>query len=184
LSPWHLRRACRVLRHGGVIAYPTEAVYGLGCDPFDGEVVTRLLELKGRPRHKGLVLIAAELGQVEGMLQGLDEEIRARLAATWPGFVTWVLPARATLPRWLTGRHASLAVRVTAYPPAAALCRAYGGPLVSTSANPSGLRPARNALTVRRYFGGVLDYIVPGSVGGEARPSVILDGRTGAAVRE
>jgi len=171
------------MRRGGLVAYPTEAVYGLGCDPLRGEAVERLLQLKGRRAEKGLLLIAAELSQLAGLLEDPEPEVLERLAASWPGFVTWVLPARSQVPRWLTGRHASLAVRVTAHPLAQALCRAYGGPLVSTSANPSGRAPARDSLTVRRYFGAALGYIVPGRVGGAARPSVIRDARTGAVIR-
>ncbi len=172
-----------MLRRGGVVAYPTEAVYGLGCDPLNGLAVARLLALKGRSADKGLLLIAADLCQLGRFIGDLDAETRGRLAATWPGFVTWVLPARARVPRWLTGRHATVAVRVTAHPFAAALARAYGGALISTSANPSGKPPARDVLTLRRYFGRSLDYILSGPLGGEARPSVIRNGRTGAVIR-
>jgi L-threonylcarbamoyladenylate synthase len=171
------------MRQGGVIAYPTEAVYGLGCDPFNRAAVDRLLAFKGRRRDKGLLLIAAEFSQVAGLLEDLQPKVLDRVAVSWPGFVTWVLPVRSQVPGWLTGGRASLAVRVTAHPLAQALCRAYGGPLVSTSANLSGRVPARDSLTVRRYFGTALDYIVPGRVGGAARPSVIRDARTGALVR-
>ncbi len=183
MSRWHLRTARGILRAGGVIAYPTEAVYGLGCAPLDGRAVARLLYLKQRSVEKGLLLIAAAFEQVAPLVEEPSPQMLARLEATWPGFTTWILPARPGVPRWLTGQHAGLAVRVTAHPVAAALCRYFGGPLISTSANPGGLPPARNMLKVRGYFADALDYIVPGAVGGEARPSEIRDACSGAVLR-
>lgn len=183
MSRWHLRAARGILRAGGVIAYPTEAVYGLGCAPLDGSAVGRLLRLKGRPVDKGLVLIAADFEQLVPLVETPSPEMLCRLEQSWPGFTTWVLPARAEIPRWLTGRHTGLAVRITAHPVAASLCRHFGGALVSTSANPSGRQPARDLLTVHRYFGDALDYMVPGEVGGEARPSQIMDARNGVVLR-
>lgn len=178
-----LRVAARVVKAGGLIAYPTEAVYGLGCDPRNGPAVRRLLALKRRPERKGLILIAADFSQLEPFLQPLSPSDRLRLAATWPGPYTWLIPARPETPRWLRGRHDTLAVRVTAYPLAAALCQACGHPLVSTSANRSGHPPARNALAVRRRLGRDLDYIVPGPTGGAAQPTDIRDLRSGRRVR-
>lgn len=182
LSPHQLRRAVRCLRSGGLIAYPTEAVFGLGCDPWNAETVRRLLVLKRRPQRKGLIVIAADFAQAAPLLEPLTAEARARLAATWPGPVTWLLPARSA-PVWLRGRHATLAVRITAHPLAAALCRAWGGPLVSTSANLSGRPPARRALQVRRQWGGQVDWVVAGATGGARRPSEIRDFASGRVVR-
>lgn len=180
---WRLKQAARVLRRGGIVAYPTEAVYGLGCDPRDRDAVRRLLRLKGRRAGKGLILIAAEFAQVERFLVPVGPDIMQRVLATWPGPVTWLWPARPEIPHWLRGSHQSLAVRVTAHPLAVALCREAGMALVSTSANRSGRPPARTALTVRRSFGDALDFILPGPVGGLARPTEIRDALTGAVVR-
>lgn len=182
-QPWHLRTAARLLHDGAVIAYPTEAVYGLGCDPLNPDAVMRLLALKQRPMSAGLILIAADLSQVEPFLQPLSVALRRKVSATWPGPVTWLLPARAAVPVWLRGRHACLAVRVTAHAGAAALCRQFGGALVSTSANPRGQIPARSALRVRRYFADRLDYLLPGPLGGRRHPSEIRDARTGRILR-
>ena len=178
-----LHRAIIALRKSGVIAYPTEAVYGLGCNPQDLNAVQRILQLKQRPAHKGLILIAADFAQLEPFLQPLAPPDRARLAATWPGPQTWLIPARTTTPRWLRGRYDTLAVRVTAHPLAAALCRACGHPLVSTSANRSGRPPARIALAVRRQLGRSLDHLLPGPTGGALKPTAIRDLRTGQIVR-
>lgn len=179
----HLKRAAAIVRRGGVIAYPTEAVFGLGCDPGNETAVRRLLAIKQRPMTKGLILIAADLAQLEPFIEPLDIESLARVQATWPGPVTWLLPARSRVPVWLRGHHDTLAVRVTAHPLAAALCRIWGSPLVSTSANISGRPPARTALAVRRQLGRLVDYVVPGRVGGADRPTEIRDLRSGRVVR-
>jgi L-threonylcarbamoyladenylate synthase len=182
LPPYRLREIVRRLRAGQIIAYPTEAVFGLGCDPCNATAVRRLLAIKRRPVSKGLILIAATLAQLEPFLEPLAAVFRARLEATWPGPLTWLVPARQA-PGWLRGTHATLAVRVTAHPLAAALCRTWGGPLVSTSANRSGRPPARSALAVRRRLGNRVDYIVPGAVGGARQPTEIHDLRSGQIVR-
>ncbi|HFC53385.1 MAG TPA: tRNA threonylcarbamoyladenosine biosynthesis protein RimN [Gammaproteobacteria bacterium] len=175
-----LRRARRTLSQGGVVAYPTEAVYGLGCDPLDDDAVGRLLEMKGRPVHKGLILIAAEFSQLLPFIESPCADGLQLLRESWPGPVTWVVAARPELPFWLRGNHATVAVRVTGHPLAAALCRAFGGALVSTSANPAGLPPARSPLAVRRYFGEQVNQILHGATGGLRKPTEIrslADGR-------
>jgi L-threonylcarbamoyladenylate synthase len=179
----HLALAAHWIARGGLLAYPTEAVYGLGCDPHDGVAVRRLLDLKGRSEDKGLILIAADWAQIEPFVLNLDPERMAAIRTTWPGPVTWLLPARPETPRWITGDHVTLAVRVTAHPLASALCRRWGGPLVSTSANRAARPPARSALAVRRALGRGLDYVLTGPCGGAARPSSIRDGATGAVLR-
>lgn len=168
---------------GGLIAYPTEAVYGLGCDPDNGHAVRRLLALKARSERKGLILIAADWTQLRPYVQSLEPTAMAVIHASWPGPVTWLLPARRETPTWLTGEHQTLAVRVTAHPLAAALCRQWGGPLVSTSANRATQPPARTALGVRRALGSGIDYLLVGPCGGNARPSSIRDACTGAVLR-
>lgn len=178
-----LQRAADLVRAGGVVAYPTEAVYGLGCDPRNAAAVRRILRLKKRPAAKGLILIAADLTQLQPFLAPLSEQMRKRVLPTWPGPVTWLLPAAPGTPHWLRGEHTTLAVRVTAHPPAAALCRAAGTALVSTSANPSGAPPARSAQEVRALFGEALDFVLEGELGGLARPTQIRDGCSGKVVR-
>ena len=177
-----LRRTARVLQAGGVVAYPTEAVYGLGCDPLNRDAVHRLLAIKQRPVDKGLILIASRFGQLAPFVQPLDDAIMRRLNETWPGPVTWVLPASPATPRWLRGVYHTLAVRVTAHPLAAALCDAFGGPVVSTSANPSGRPPARNALQARLRCPGV-DLVLHGATGALSQPTPIRDAITGDVLR-
>jgi L-threonylcarbamoyladenylate synthase len=178
-----LHAVARAVRSGGIVAYPTEAVYGLGCNPWNESAVRRLLALKRRPLHKGLILIAADFRQLAPFLQPLSPVEQARLDATWPGPYTWLISTRADTPRWLRGCHDTLAVRVTAHPLAAALCRACGHALVSTSANFSSHPPVRNARAVRRQLGQSIDALLPGPTGGAAKPTEIRDLRSGQLVR-
>jgi L-threonylcarbamoyladenylate synthase len=180
---WQLRRAVRTLRGGGIVAYPTEAVYGLGCDPFNEQAVLRLLTMKGRSIEKGLILIAANHEQLKPLLRPQPADTMAQVFATWPGPNTWILPADARVPVWVTGGGDGVAVRVTAHPLAARLCTLFGGPLVSTSANASGRPPARSALQARRALGSRVDYFLTGATGGAALPSEIRDARDGRLLR-
>lgn len=178
-----LRAGLDALLAGGVVACPTEAVWGLSCDPDNPAAVARLLELKQRPVAKGLILVASDISQFNGLLVGLSEGERARLQLSWPGPSTWLIPHHGLVPPWICGDHESVAVRVTAHRGMAALCRAWGGPLVSTSANPGGSQAPRERFQVARYFGDALDAYLPGAVGGADRPSTIRDLRSDQIVR-
>jgi len=180
---WHIREAVRRLDGGGVIAYPTETVFGLGCDPFNAQAVLRVLDLKQRSIEQGLILIASDFGHLEPLLLPLSATVRKRILETWPGPVTWTLPCLPEIPAWLRGSHRSLAVRLTSHPLARALCAAWNGPLVSTSANRHGKPPAISALRVRMAFNDKLDYILHGNVAGTGKPSEIRDGITGRVLR-
>jgi len=182
-STWHLKQAIRHLKAGGIIAYPTEAVMGLGCSPANKKAVARLLALKQRPWQKGLILVAADYTQLEPFLEPLTPSIEKRIFAVWPGPVTWLLPAKPTVPYWLRGQSSKLAVRVTAHPQTVALCQHWGGALVSTSANLSGQPAPKTALKVRRTFAQTIDYILPGVVGGRQNPSEIRDAFTNTVLR-
>ncbi|MHB8447891.1 MAG: L-threonylcarbamoyladenylate synthase [Rudaea sp.] len=176
--------AVTALRAGGVVAYPTEAVYGLGCDPQNRAAFARVFELKQRPPAQGVLLIAADFAQVEKYIDAATPaEAIARVRATWPGPYTWIFPRAPDVPDWIAGAHAGIALRVTAHPLAAALSRAFGGALVSTSANRHGEPPARTADAVRAAFGGEIAYILDGAVGGLERPTPIRDALSGVQVR-
>jgi L-threonylcarbamoyladenylate synthase len=178
-----LQAAARSIKSGGIVAYPTEAVFGLGCSPFNEGAVRRLLILKRRTARKGLVVIAAYLEQLIPLLEPLTPLDYSILSDTWPGPYTWLIPARNTAPSWLRGQHDTLAVRVTAHPLAAALCRICGHPLVSTSANISKRPPTSSVLAVRKLFRNSIDYLLPGSIGHLQRPTEIRDLRTNIIVR-
>ncbi|HED40011.1 MAG TPA: threonylcarbamoyl-AMP synthase [Chromatiales bacterium] len=183
LNRWHILHAAEVVRRGGVIAYATEAVYGLGCDPRNSDAVQRLLQLKQRKPEKGLILIASSFEQVEPYIAPLDTKIRKRIDKRWPGPTTWLLPARPEVPHWITGSHKKIAIRVTAHPQASALCEALAGPLVSTSANRHQQQAARNVRQVRRIFTNQLDYILPGNVGTQDNPTEIRDAESNQIIR-
>lgn len=179
-----LQQAVLCLRAGGVIAYPTEAVWGLGCDPWQPAAVRRLLQIKRRPQEKGMILVAADLEQITPLLVSISAMQRQQLLETWPGPVTWLLPDPACwVPDWIRGEHGSVAVRVSAHPVVQGLCRAFGAPLVSTSANLAGQPPARSRLALQRQLGGQLDAIVPGALGGRQQPSSIRDLISGLQIR-
>jgi L-threonylcarbamoyladenylate synthase len=180
-----LDAAAALLRRGGVLAYPTEAVFGLGCDPRDRTAFERLFALKRRPSTQGVLLIAADFGQVERYidLAAVPDTVLQEVHASWPGPHTWIFPRSAAVPDWVAGNHAGIALRVTAHEPAAALCRAFGGALVSTSANPHEQPPARAAEQVAEYFGDALDGLLEAPLGGMKRPTGIRDALSGTIIR-
>jgi L-threonylcarbamoyladenylate synthase len=178
-------QAARVLHDGGVIAYPTEAVWGLGCDPFDEAAVLRLLAFKQRPVDKGLILIAGALDQLDGLLDWdvLPTDRREAVYASWPGPHTWVVPASGRVPHWITGAHDGVAVRVSAHPQVVALCAAFGGALVSTSANPAGAPPPRRRQDCDEALFAQLDGVLGGETGELQRPTEIRVAHTGQVLR-
>lgn len=178
----HIDRAASIVLRGGVVAYPTEAVYGLGCLPSDRRAVARLLRIKQRSWRKGLLLLCGELAQLEGLVH-FPEAKHDEIMSSWPGPVTWVLPATHAVPAWVTGGRGTVAVRVTDHPVAAALCRRAGHALVSTSANVSGRAPCSRPLQLRRMLGSRVDYVLPGPLGAADRPTEIRDGVTGRILR-
>ena len=182
LNP-RIQFAARQMRRGGVVAYPTEAVWGLGCNPFDEMAVEKILAFKNRPVEKGLILVAANIAMLQPFLSHLNDLQRQRLKNSWPGPFTWLVPNNGWVPYWISGQYASVALRVTDHPVTAGLSRAFGGPIVSTSCNPQGLSPAINIHQVRRYFGNELDAITNGQVGKRQSPSEIRDLLTGEIVR-
>ena len=160
------------LKRGGVIAYPTESCYGLGCDPRSYRAVLRLLKLKERPKSRGLILVADRFSRLQRYVRPPAPEQRKLLDQTWPGPHTWLMPASRHAPRWLRGRHDDIAVRVTAHPDTVTLCRALGSALVSTSANRAGLKPLKTYAACVKAFGqNVL--VMPGRVGTRKTPSTI-----------
>lgn len=181
-APWHVQHAAEALADGGIIACPTEAVWGLSCDPLNERACGRLLALKQRDWRKGLILVAAEFEQLPLFVAQPSNSAMKRATATWPGPATWVFPIDDDAPLWLTGEHDGIAVRITAHPVLRALCRRFG-PLVSTSANLSGRPPARSITEVRLRLGDRIDAVVPGALGGLAKPTTIRDVQTGHILR-
>ncbi|MBD1577309.1 MULTISPECIES: Sua5/YciO/YrdC/YwlC family protein [Vibrio] len=178
-------RVIETLNKGDVIAYPTEGVFGVGCDPDNNAAIDKLLALKQRPIEKGLILIAANYQQ---LLPYIDEEQltemqRQTMLATWPGAVTWVVPVKPNVSSHLTGQFNSIAVRVTDHPQVQKLCLAFGKPLTSTSANLTGLDPCRTTEEVEQQLGQYLTAILAGKTGGRTQPTEIRDAITGNILR-
>ncbi len=183
MNHWRLAQARRCIEAGGIVAYPTEAVYGLGCDPLDAQAVLRLLRIKRRALEQGLIVIGAHFEHIAPFIGAVERRALARARRSWPGPHTWLLPAAPTVPPWVRGAHASIALRITAHPTAAALCEAVGGAIVSTSANVHGQPPARSALQVRLQLGDEVDFILTGTTGNSARPTPIRDALSGQTIR-
>ncbi len=183
LYPFRISYAVNCLQQGGVIAYPTEAVWGLGCDPMNEQAVASLLALKGRSEAKGLILIASSMEQLSPFLRGLDAGQRQVLKDSWPAATTWLVPDNGFAPAWIKGDFDSVALRVTAHPVAQSLCEAFGGPIVSSSANLQGKIPAKTRQRVQQYFPSSLATIVPGQAGKNAKPTQIKDLLSGATIR-
>lgn len=178
-----LDAAIIALRAGGLIAYPAEAIWGLGCDPDNPVALQSLIALKCRDPAKGLILIAGDIAQFEPWLAGLQSLHRQRLAESWPGPNTWLVPDNGRSHPLLRGDHPSVALRVSDHPPVVKLCAAFGGPIVSTSANIAGEAPALDSASVHRCFGSAIATIVDGPLGGHDRPSTIRDLVTGEVLR-
>lgn len=163
------------IKKGGIIAYPTEGVWGLGCDPFNEKSVYKILALKSREVDKGLVLVAANLDQIKPLLNTLPQSARDLLESSCPGPDTWLIPdTDQVIPQWIKGNFDTVAIRVSKHPLVKSLCERVGL-LVSTSANPSSREPARSQKEVELYFGDQDIFIVPGELGGQIKPSRIRD---------
>jgi len=176
--------AVEQLYAGQIIAYPTEAVYGLGCDPDNEVALRKLLSLKGRRESAGFVLIASEFSQLKPWIADTSEALTETAMQTWPGPITWLFPRAAGVSDLVAGVHDTIAVRITAHEPSRELCSAFGSALISSSANHTAARPARSAGEVEGYFGHYLAGILTGPLGGAERPSEIRDLATGNVLRQ
>lgn len=177
--------AISALQQGRIIAYPTEAVFGLGCDPANEQAVLSLLKIKQRSLSKGLILVAGDFKLLAPFvdINAISDETWNKINTTWPGPVTWVLPKSEKCPGWISGQFNSVAVRVSEHPVIKDLANEFGGALVSTSANPSGVAPAINAQQVSMMFGNALGMIIDAPLGASNKPSEIFDGITGQQFR-
>lgn len=175
--------ASNALSLGGVIAYPTEAVWGLGCDPHNTKAIERLLSIKARSAAKGLILVASCIEQLAPYLEGIDTSARSKLQASWPGPVTWLVPDNGCAHPLVRGDFQTVALRVSAHPLVAALCSAFGGPIVSTSANISGEPTLSWPWQINRQLGRQLDFLLSGDLGLADSPSEIRDLLSGQVLR-
>lgn len=178
-------QAAIALRAGKVVAYPTEAVYGLGCDPMNAQAMAAIWAMKQRPEGMGLIVVGSSWQQLVSYMSPLDEQHHAKLVSSWPDALTWIVPAAESTPHWLTGGRDTVALRWTLHPDVCALCDAFGGAIVSTSANLHGQPPCVSAdcvtlaFTAQEAFAGVLQ----GELGAHSKPTPIRDLLTGEWIR-
>ncbi len=177
-----IKKAVELLKAGKVIAYPTEAVYGFGCDPFNINAIGELLKLKHRPMNKGLILVAHDFEQIENLIEPIEPRLLAHVLSTWPGPITWAFPASPEVPYWIRGKHKTIAVRISDHPLVQQLTKQFG-PLVSTSANTEGHPPARDHRTAMMAFADKVDLIMQGQVSGIKNPTQIRNAVTGEILR-
>jgi L-threonylcarbamoyladenylate synthase len=173
--------ARQLIKEGKIIAYPTEAIYGLGCDPFNQRAVEKLLALKERSITKGFIILISDWPQLFPLIGPIPDEAIAKVRDTWPGPVTWIFPKATIIPDWLSGDHPSIAIRMTSHTIAKELCA--DGPLVSTSANISGFTPAVDMSGVCAQFPSGVDALISGALGGLSKPSAIYDALSGNRLR-
>lgn len=178
-----LSSALSLLHAGEIIAVPTESVYGLTVDPANEHALRALLTLKKRDPTKGFIMVASNLDALSAWIDPFTPEMAARILPLWPGPYTWVVPAKLGVSPLLSGKHTSLAVRLTAHPVMRALCDAFGGALVSTSANCEGQPPARSMAELESAFGAQCPAVLTGALGDLSAPTPIYDGLTGSVIR-
>ncbi len=178
-----VRYAVHCVRQGGIIAYPTETVYGLGCDPLCAKAVRRINFLKGRDASKGLILLASRLEQLDALIDVPGRSDRATIVGEYEP-TSWLVPAKDTTPEWITGKHHTIAIRITSHPLVMRLCDQLDHALVSTSANTAGKKPALNSLQLHRYFEGLVDSMLISNHNCSARASKIRDLRSRRLLRK
>lgn len=182
-SAFRIRAAAQLLKQGGVIAYPTEGVWGLGCDPANLSAIQRLITLKQRSANKGLILVAANIEQLAPYLDGLPNELIDTAMSYWPGHTTLIVPDNGYASSLLTGSFDSIALRVTEHRPVVELCHAFGGAIVSTSANRAGHNACRWPWQVKKRLGSDIDYCLGGRTAGIDKPSRIIELKSGRVLR-
>ncbi len=177
-----VNQAVLYLQQGKTIAYPTEAVYGLGCDPFNEKAVADLFHVKQRPLEKGVILVAASVAQITEWVELDGASWQQQVLETWPGPVTWILPIKKPMPDWITGGRDTVAIRISSHPIVQALCKQFSGPIVSTSANISSQPPAKSCEQIIKVFDDKV-YCVDAELGGLDQPTQIRDARTAQVLR-
>ena len=172
-SNFAIQKAISTLKNDGVIAYPTEAMFGLGCNIYSDKAVTKILDIKQRSYDKGLIIVASSWNQVESLTTPIPKKNYDTIFKSWPGHNTWVFPASLNAPRKITGKHKTIAIRISNHPTIRLLCDEFKGPIVSTSANIQGKEPALTATEVKDIFKEKIDYIVQGEIGDKTKASTI-----------
>ncbi|MGB1263516.1 MAG: Sua5/YciO/YrdC/YwlC family protein [Cognaticolwellia sp.] len=177
--------ALATFQQGGILAYPTEAVFGLGCDPDNEQAIEKLLSIKSRSVEKGLILLAGNYSQLLPYIDDskIPQDKRFTVLSRWPDGVTQLVAKNAHTSALLTGRFDTIAVRITSQPDVVALCNATNKPIVSTSANLAGEEPAKTWQTIPDELAHQVDFIIQGQTLGFDQPSTIIDALSGDVIR-
>jgi L-threonylcarbamoyladenylate synthase len=179
-----IQQAITAINSGGIVAYPTEAVWGLGCNPWDIDAVKRLLKIKQRSHSKGFVIVASSIDQISKLCTELPQSKLQQLQQTWPGPYNWIIPDKQSwFPNIVRGGHSGIAIRVSDHPLIKKLCNAAGHPLISTSANISGQLPCLTAQQVDTVFADKISGFINGDLGDSTQPCLIRDLTTGKIIR-
>ncbi len=173
-----VEQGVNAIKSGGIIAYPTESVYGLGCNPFYQEAVMKILQLKGRLQEKGLIVIASHVQQILPLIKPIAPNDLARALKTWPGHQTWIFPKSPLVPPWISGAFDTIAVRVSAHPIVKQLCDSLNMPLVSTSANHANQEALCSIKDIKMQFGDKIDAFINAPLGKHSKPSKITVAHT------
>lgn len=173
------------LKAGDLIVYPTEAVWGIGCDPKNNDAIYKLLEAKNRPLEKGVILIASHYQQLSPYLseEKVPTDRMEQILSSWPGPVTWLLPVSKLVSNLLTGGSDLIAVRVTDHPTVKRICDEFGGAIISTSANKTGQATPIKLEEIQEIFEEQVKCYVDEPLGGNLKPSKIINGLTGQIIR-
>ena len=183
IGRWQLERIERVIRRGGIIAYPTESVFGLGCDPDQLQALEKIVRIKKRSPEKGLIILVSDIKQALPYIQPLTQTQITQINHAQSRATTWLIPRQPDVSILLCGSHDRLAVRLTQHPIARAICEFTNQALVSTSCNLSNKPEMKTALEVRNKLGTLLDLVITGSCGGQ-KPSQIIDLVSGRVLRD
>ncbi len=179
----YVSKACEVIRAGGLLVYPTESVYGIGCNPNNTTALKKLLNLKKRSPEKGFILVASDFSMFKDFVKPLPKDTLERIKKHWSEPVSWVVPAVDHCPKLLTGNRNTLAIRVSAYPFIQAMCKQLGHAITSTSANISGSDPITQVNGLIAEFANDVDYIVPLSLEKQNSPTPLFDALSGKRLR-
>lgn len=171
--------AVRYLRQGGIVAFPTETYYGLAVDPDCASAVTKLFVVKNRQEHKPLLLLIEKKEQLEAIVRNVPSAYWPLIDKYWPGPLTLIFQAKKIVNLQITGNTGTVGVRISPHPVAQELVRRMGKPITATSANISGLPPARSAQDVVEMLGDTVDYIVDGGQTEAGLCSTILSAEKG-----
>lgn len=182
LDPDPLTHAVNILQQGGIIGYPTEGVYGLGCDPFNPSAISALYALKKRSLNKPFILVASTTDQILELIDLHEITEAQQIFARWPSAITWVFPLSELGKAKLHTDHTSIAIRVSQHPVIQALCTRWGKPVISTSANEANHPPIKTYDQMVAEFNTL--FVLPGKLGSLLGPTPIFDAKTGDVLRQ